>query len=174
MYIGMRYLGLLGLILGTLFLSGCIVSATHVVVQKFSPDPKVDFYFYQIDLATEKEWRDHFYEINDIQALGFEFYIYNYTSGNIEFSLYADEYSGRYSDPSSISTTAFVVLNDIIVMPGENKFPYSRMIRLQDNTDRLRDLAKTGLFDIYTTSTEQVGSSVIIDSVKLFVTFSAG
>jgi hypothetical protein len=166
--------GLMGLVLIVVLLSGCIVSATFVIVKEFSLAPKEGFYFYQVDLSTNGTWQDHRDEIDDIEAVGFEFYIHSSASGDIAFSVFVDDYSGAGADPDEVSSTADVVLDSLIAHEGPSKISYSKTVGLIEHLDRLKKLTKTGQFDVYTTSTGTVGSTFVIDSAKVIVTFSAG
>ncbi len=166
--------GLIGLVLIAVLVSGCIVSATFVIVKKFSLAPKGGFYFYQVDLSTDGTWEDHQDEIDDIEAVGFEFYIHSSASGNIAFSVFVDDYSGAGADPSAVPSAADIVLDSLTIGGGPSKVSYSTTVGLIENLNRLKSLTKTGQFDVYTTSTGTVGSTFVIDSAKVIVTFSAG
>ena len=166
--------GLLGLALIAVFVSGCIISATFVIVKEFNFPPREGFYFYQVDITTDETWQDHQDEIDIIEAVGFEFYIHSSASGDIAFSVFVDDFSGAGADPSEVPTSADVVLDSLVISNGSSKVSYSRTVGLIEHLDRLKELTRTGRFDVYTTSTGEVGGNFIIDSAKVIVTLSAG
>jgi len=175
MHIRNSFFRLMILALIGLFVSGCILSATFVIVEQFYLAPKGGFYFYQIDLTTNDTWKDHNEDIQFIEAVGFEFYIDSDLEEDTRFSVYVDDYSGIGSDPTSIPESADVVLDSLTIQTGTTKISYSRTVGIVQHLDRLKKLAKTGKFDVYTTSSSgSIGESFIIDSAKVIVTLSAG
>jgi hypothetical protein len=176
MNIQRKIFGLLALILIALFVSSCIVSATFVINEKFHFAPKEGFYFYQVNLMENETWDEHYEDIDDIEAVGFVFYISTTAQEDIFFSVYVDDYSGFGSDPSEVPSSADVVLDSLIIQGGSvtSKVSYSTTVGLIEHIDRLKALTKTGQFDVYTTSTGTVGGNFIIDSAWVVVTFSAG
>jgi hypothetical protein len=167
--------GVLGLALTILLVGGCIlVSATFVVSEKFTVSPKTGFFFFQADVTDTDTWQDHSDEIDFIDAVGFIMYVRNTEPPAVDFSLYVDDYSGPAANPTSIPSSATLILEDLTIPPGESMVPYATSVKHIKDIDRLRELAKTGRFDCYTTSTGEDGTTFFVDSIFVVVTLSAG
>jgi hypothetical protein len=170
-----RRLGFAGLALAVLVIGGCIlISATFVVSEKFALSPKTGFYFFQADVTDTDTWQDHSDEIDFIDAVGFIMFVRSFEASDVELSLYVDDFSGPGANPSSIPSSATLVLEDLTIPPGESMVPYAESVSHIKDIDRLRALAKTGRFDCYTTSTGEDGSTFFVDSIFVVVTLSAG
>jgi hypothetical protein len=170
-----KRLGVLGLALTLLLVGGCIlISATFVVSEKFTVSPKTGFFFFQADVTDTDTWQDHSDEIDFIDAVGFIMYVRNTEQRVADFSLYVDDYSGPAANPTSIPGSATLVLEDLEIPIGETIVPYATSVKQIKNIDKLRELAKTGRFDCYTTSTGEDGTTFFVDSIFVVVTLSAG
>lgn len=164
-----------GLALAVLVLGGCIlISATFVISEKFTVNPKTGFYFFQADVTNTSTWEDHSDEIDFIDAVGFIMYVRSSESSAVDFSVYVDDYSGVGANPTSIPGSATLVLEDLTIPPGESMVTYAESVKHIKELETLRALAKTGRFDCYTTSTGDDGNTFIVDSIFVVVTLSAG
>lgn len=169
----LQKLGIMGTLLLALALTGCIVSATFIIDDVFYFTLKGDFYFNQVDVTDDEDWEDHKDKIRLIDAVGFELFYTSYENGNVTIDAFVDHYSGFGSDPASVPTSATQVIDDFVIPPGIAKMSYMQSLGAIDNLDSLKVLAKAGQFDVYVTSTGTVGSTLLIDSIRVIVTLTA-
>jgi hypothetical protein len=167
--------GIFGAVLALIILSGCLlVSGTFVVTEKFTVNPRTGFYFFQADVTQTSTWEDHADDIHFIDAVGFIMYIRSFESSEVDFDVYVDDYSGPMANPTSIPSSATIVIDDLPVSPGESVISYKQSLESIENLDTLKKLAKAGRFDCYTTSTGEDGGTFIVDSVIVMITLSGG
>jgi len=165
-------LGKIGLLLISLMLAGCLVSATFVIVETFSFSAQSGFYFYPVDITTDSDWQDHKDNIDFIDAAGAEFFITSNETQNVTFNVWIDDPAG-VSNPGAVPSTATKIISGFTVPPGVSKITYAQSLGLITGLSRLKQLAKTGIFDLYATSTGNTGTSFVIDSARIIVTVSA-
>ena len=157
-----------------LALTGCLVSATFVIVESFTFTAKDGFYFYQVDITQEGDWKNHKDKIDNIDAVGVEFYVSSSEPSSVTFDAYIDDYSGLTANPTSVPGTATKIIDQLTIPPGLNQhLTYAQSLGFLTGTARLKALAKTGKFDYYGKSTGNNGTTFTIDSAKVIVTFSA-
>ena len=174
MNISKQIVRVLGLALIALLAVGCLVSGTFIIVEDFNFTAQTGFYFYPVDITTEQAWIDHKDDINQIDVVGVEFWITSTESGPVTFDAYVDDFSGTTPTSLPVPATASKIIDAFTVNPGADQhITYTQSLGFIKNTARLKTLAKTGKFDYYGTSTGSEGSSFLIDSGKVIVTFSA-
>ena len=167
-------LGWVGTALLGFLITGCLVSGTFVINHKFTVNDMGDFYFYQVDITTEQVWKDHSDKIQFIDAIGMELYITSSEPSTVTFNAYVDNYSGEDSNPAEVPDGITQIIEDMTVSPGKTFITYAKSLTLIKKIDVLKALAKKGKFDFYATTTGTPGSSFIIDSARVVITFSAG
>lgn len=165
--------GLLGLIPVIMISAGCLISGTFIIVESFSFTAQSGFYFYQVDITDDPDWEEHADKIDFIDVVGVEFYITSNESSNVIFNAYIDDYGVSGPDPTSIPSSATKVIDSLTVEPGSSIITYAQSLSIITGVDRLKELAKMGKFDFYGESTGNDGTTFIIDSAKVIVTFSA-
>lgn len=163
-----------GIALLILAVAGCIFSGTFVVNKTVELSDMGGFYAERVDLTTSATWKKHKDEIQLIETVGFELYITNNEADDVAFWVYADEAAGAAPNPTSVPATARVVIDSLNVAPGPQKITYVESLTVINNLDHLKELVKSGLFDIYAKSTGNTGDTFKIDSVTIVVTFTAG
>lgn len=94
-------------------------------------------------------------------------------SETVYFNAYIDEADGLAPDPSSVPSSAKVIIDSLGVKPGIQVIPYAESLKILTNLDALKQLTKTGKFDFYGTSTGVDGDTFKVDSVTVVVTFAA-
>ncbi|MEZ5360220.1 MAG: hypothetical protein R3F48_15490 [Candidatus Zixiibacteriota bacterium] len=152
--------------------AGCIVSGTFVIVADFDFTASGDFYFHRVDITDDATWQDHKDDIDFIDAVGAEFYITSTEGTDVTFNVYVDDYTTG-PDPITVPTSASKIITDFTVPNGTTKITYKQSLSILTNLERLKTLAKKGMFDYYATTTGTVGSTFVIDSAKIIVTISA-
>ncbi len=152
---------------------GCIVSGTFIVVESFTFTAFSGFYFYQVDVTSTSTWEDHSDDIDFIDAVGTEFYITSNETSDVVFNVYIDDYSGPGASPTSVPGSATKVIDNLTVSPGTTMISYSESLGFITGIERLKELAKEGQFDYYATSTGNLGTTFVVDSGKVIITFSA-
>ena len=157
----------------TIVAAGCIMSGTFVVVEVFTPTVENEFYYEGVDITDNAVWKEHGDQVDFIDAVGFELYTRSTASGDITFDIYVDKYSGPDASPDSVPATATIVVDGVTVSPGTKTVTYAESLKIIKGLDTLKKLAKTGQMDFYATSTGGVGSTFVVDSIKVVVTFSA-
>lgn len=161
------------LFLLALGLNGCLVSGTFIIVEEIDFTAASGFYFYQVDITDDPDWEEHKDKIDFIDAVGVEFYITSTESIDVTFNVYIDDYSGPASSPTEVPSTATKIIDNLVVSPGVTKISYSESLGFLTGVDRLKALTKTGKFDYYGASSGNDGTTFVIDSGKVIVTFSA-
>ena len=156
-----------------ILVAGCIMSGTFVIVEKFTPTAEDEFYYEGVDFTDNATWQEHGDQIDFIDAVGFELYTRSTAAEDVTFDIYVDKYSGPDASPDAVPGTATKVIGGVTVSPGTKTVTYAESLKLIKGLDRLKTLAKTGQMDLYGTSTGGVGSTFVIDSIKVVVTFSA-
>ena len=165
--------GILGALLLILSFGGCIVSATFIIDEVFTLSLKDQFYFDQVDVTDDEDWEDHKDQIELVDAVGFELYYTSSESGSVTADVYVDDYSGPGANPSEVPTSATLIIDDFTITPGEGKMSYVESLKAIDNLDILKALAEQGQFDFYATSSGDLGSIVILDSIRVVITLTA-
>jgi hypothetical protein len=160
-------------VLMIILVAGCIMSGTFVIVEKFTPTAESGFYYKGVDFTDNATWQEHGDQVDFIDAIGFELYTRSTATEDITFDIYVDNYSGPDASPDAVPGTATKVIEGVTVSPGTKTVTYAESLKLIKGLDRLKTLAKTGQMDLYGTSTGGVGSTFVIDSIKVVVTFSA-
>lgn len=157
-----------------LLVAGCLVSGTFIVVDDFQFTAQSGFYYYQVDITENPDWKEHQDEIDDVDAVGAEFFITSEEEGPVTFSVYIDDYSGLGPAPTSVPATASVIIDSLIVNPGKTHITYVKSLGIIQNTTRLKALAKTGRFDYFGLSSGSLGETFRVDSAKVICTVTAG
>ncbi len=167
---------LFGLLLLCLIVVGCkdiIVSGTFILVEDFDFTAESGFYFYQVDITDEEDWADHKDDIDFVDAVGVEFFITSTETGDVTFNAYIDDYSGSSSTPTEIPDDATQIIENLIVSPGITHITYKQSLDFLTGLERMKELSELGQFDYYGESTGNEGTSFIIDSARVIITFSA-
>lgn len=171
MNISKQFARLFGLALIALLAVGCLISGTFIIVEDFNFTAQGGNYFYKVDITTNQEWEDHKDKIDQIDAVGVEFYISSTESGPVTFNAYVDEYG---VDSTTVPGDTKKIIDAFTVNPGlDQHITYTQSLTFLKNLELLKSLAKTGKFYYWGTSTGSEGSSFVIDSGKVIVTFSA-
>ncbi len=175
-----KKLGLIGLILTGLVVAGCLVSGTFVVVEdiNFSFRAGDPFYWRPIDLTTNSTWEDHKDEIDNIDALGFEFKIENTSASDCEFNVWFAAATGAADEsavPSSMPADTVRVINGLSVAAGgTTTVTYSESLGHISNLAAFKAIVKTGRFDYYGQSCGDTGDSeFLVTNGKIIITVSA-
>jgi len=169
-------LAIIGLILICLMMVGCkdiLISGTFVFVDTFEYSATGDFYFHQVDITDDADWDEHKEKIDFVDAVGVEFFITSSEDGDVTFNAYVDDHSGLPPHPTSTPVTATKVIDDFVIAPGVSKITYKQSLGILTGIDRLKELAKVGMFDYFGEVTGNTGGTFIIDSAKIIVTVSA-
>lgn len=153
---------------------GCIVSGTFIVVEDFSFTAQSEFYFYQVDITDDATWAEHKDDIQFIDVVGVEFYITSSETGPVTFDAWIDDYSGAGSNPTLVPSSATKIIDGFTVQPGVSKITYAQSLGILTGISRLKALAMIGQFDYYGTSSGNIGTSFVVDSAKIIITFSGG
>lgn len=173
MNISKQFARLFGLALIALLAVGCLVSGTFVIAEdiSFNFSAASGFYFSKVDITANPDWAEHRDDIDDIDVVGFDFYISSTESGPVTFSAYIDNYS---ADSTVLPDSTKRIINGFTVNPGLNQhITYKQSLTFLTNTELLKTLAKTGKFYYWGTSTGNDGSTFHIDSGQVIVTVSA-
>jgi hypothetical protein len=161
--------GLFGLVLIGLMISGCLlISATFIVVASFSFTTMDQHYHYSVDVTAESDWQDHKDQIDNIDAVGLEFYFNNTGASPATFNVYIDDY-GVVGDSPGLTATR--IINNYTAAPGKTHVTYAQSLKFLEGLDRLKALAKEGKFEYY--GVASVGDSLKVDSGKVVITVSA-
>lgn len=175
-----KKLGWAGLILTGLVVAGCLVSGTFVIVEEVSFDFTADsgFYWYPVDLNGNSDWEDHKDDIDDIDAVGFEFTIEN-TSGvsstfTVQFAAATGE-ADPSDEPTEIPGDAVTVISGLTVAAGATKtVTYAESLGMISNLAAFKAIIKSGRFDYYGTSSGGSGDFPFeVTHGKIIITVSA-
>ncbi len=169
----MKILALAGLIVVAAVVSGCLVSGTFIIVETFDFTAATGFYHYTVDITDEPDWEDHKDDIDMVDVVGAEFYITSTEPGDVTFSVWVDDFGDVHATEGAVEANATPIIEDFTVAPGTTKITYAQSLGMIKNVDRLKALAKLGQFEYYGTSTGNTGTSFVVDSGKVIVTFSA-
>jgi hypothetical protein len=160
-----------GLALIAILAAGCLVSGTFIIVESFTFTSANGHYFYKVDITDNSDWDKHKDQIDQIDAVGVEFYITSTESGPVEFNAYVDEWG---SDSTVLPGNDKKIINGFVVNPGANQHvTYAQSLGIITNLENLKALVKSGKFYYWGTSTGNDGDTFKIDSGKVIVTFSA-
>jgi hypothetical protein len=177
-----KELGIIGLILTGLVITGCLVSGTFVIVKDvdFSFTADNGFYWYPVDLTTNSDWEDHKDDIDDIDAVGFEFKIRNTSGVDCEFNAWfvaeegvADSTAFPLSFvPANLGATQ--VISGLTVAAGATRtVTYAQSLGYISNLAAFKAIVKSGRFDYYGTSTGGTGDDPFeVTDGKIIVTVS--
>jgi len=169
----LKLLALAGLIAVSALITGCLVSGTFIIVEDFDFTAASGFYHYTVDITDEADWEDHKDDIDMVDAVGAEFYITSTEADAVTFSVWVDDFGDVHASEGAVEANATPIIEDFTVQPGTTKITYVQSLGMIKNVDRLKALAKLGQFEFYGTSTGNTGTSFVVDSGKVIVTFSA-
>ena len=173
------YLGIVGLALICLLAVGCLVSGTFVVVEdvEFDFTAQGGFYWWPVDLRGNSIWEDHKNDIDDIDALGFDFTVTNTSdrSSTLSFSLApASGLADTATSPSERPKTAVLAYGPLTLKSGETRhITYGESLSLIQNLDQIKNIVLTGRFDYFGTSTDGPVGVFQVRKGKIIVTISA-
>ena len=172
--------GLVGLVLAGLFVAGCLVSGTFVIVEDVDFDFTADsgFYWYPVDLNGNSDWEDHKDDIDDIDAVGFEFTIENTSDVSSTFTVQFAAATGEadpLDEPTSIPDGAVTVISDLTVAAEATRtVTYAESVGMISNLAALKAIIKSGRFDYYGTSSGGSGDFPFeVTDGKIIITVSA-
>jgi len=166
---------LIGLAALGLLIAGCLVSGTFIIVDDFQFTAQSGFYYYRVDITDNKDWQEHKDEIDDVDAVGAEFFITSEEEGPVTFSVYIDDYTpDGEPTPNVVPATATVIIDSLVVNPGKHHMTYAQSLKIIVGTARLKALAKTGRFDYFGISSGNLGETFRVDSAKVICTVTAG
>lgn len=175
-----KKLGLAGLILIGLVVTGCLVSGTFVIVEDVDFNFTADsgFYWYPVDLNGNSDWEDHKDEIDDIDALGFEFTIQNTSGVSSTFTVQFVEATGvanPLDEPTAIPDDAVTVISGLTVAAGATRtVSYAESLGMISNLAALKAIIKSGRFDYFGTSSGGSGDFPFeVTDGKIVITVSA-
>ncbi len=167
-------------VLISVFLTACLLSGTFIISSEISFSTFSGFYFYDVDVTNEPDWQDHKDEIDDIEMVGFDLWFTNNSSTGITFNIYLDESTdpiynsgSLVVDVSNVKANATIVLDDVTLPSGSSHLTYVESLSKIRNFDALKELFKSGKFHFYGIGSDTTGTTWIIDSGKVIVTFSA-
>lgn len=174
---------LLGLVLLALVTSGCLVSATFVVVYDidFSFTADHGFYWYPVDLTDNSDWENHQDDIDDIDAIGFEFNIENTSGSDCSFNVWFAPATGEadLNDPPTtfdpVALGAVHVITDLSVAAGAIRtVSYAESLGHISSFEAFKAIVKSGRFDYYGTSCGGTDDDeFIVTDGSIIVTVSA-
>lgn len=170
-----------GIILLCLPFIGCkdiLVSGTFIIVKTIiNFTAQSGFYYYQVDITTDPDWIEHKEKIDFIDAVGVEFYITSTEAADVTFNAFINPLNPSYSNdgpyPATVPGSATQIIENFTVSPGVTRITYKESLDFLRGIDTLKAYAKVGMFDYYGQSTGNDGTTFIIDSAKVIVTFSA-
>ena len=141
-----------------LVIAGCLVSGTFVIVKdvEFDFTANSGFYWYPVDLRSNSDWEDHKDDIDDIDALGFEFKITNTSDVSSSFTVQFAAATGEADpsdEPTSIPGDAVTVISGLTVAAGATRtVTYAESLGMISNLAAFKRIVKSGRFDYYGTS----------------------
>jgi hypothetical protein len=175
-----KKLGLAGLILAGLVVAGCLVSGTFVIVEDvdFNFTANDTFYWYPVDLRENTDWADHQDDIDDIDAVGFEFTIENTSATPSTFTVQfaaATGVANTLVEPTEIPDDAVTVITGLLVGAHATKtVTYAESVGMVSNLAALKAIIKSGRFDYYGTSSGGSGDFPFeVTHGKIIITVSA-
>lgn len=167
-------IGLAALAVMAITIAGCIVSGTFIIDETFKMTEADQFYSYRVNLTTDPTWAEHKDNIQMIEAVGFVLYISSSESDDVYLSAYVDKITGAAPNPTEVPAAAKVVIDSLVVAPGKQVISYAQSLGAITNLDYLKNLAFTGMFDFYASSTGTDGETFKIDSATIIITLGAG
>jgi len=169
---GIAFLAMLSLIA-----AGCLVSVTFVIEEELSFTTSGDVYFYEVDVTDEEDWEDHKDNIDKIVSVGFELYITNNESLEVEFNGYIDRFGSTvYTDATDVENNATLILDGITLPAGpgtQTHITYGQSFQYVRNVDSLRTMALEGQFHAYGISAGGTAAGFTVDSGLVVVTYLA-
>jgi hypothetical protein len=178
-----KKIGFAGLALTGLLAIGCLVSGTFVIVEdvEFAFTADRGFYWYPIDLTANSDWQEHREDIDNIDAIGFEFTIENTSSEDCVFNAWFVAEDGPAVPanfplsfvPSTLGATK--VINDLSVAAGATRtVGYAESLGHITNLAAFKAIIKSGRFDYYGTSCGGTDDSeFLVTEGKIIITVSA-
>ena len=173
-------ISLIGLGLVGLFAAGCLVSGTFVIVEEvnFSFTADGGFYWFPVDLNGNPDWEEHKDDIDDIDAIGFEFTIHNTSGVSSTFSALfaaATGVANPLDEPPAIPDDAVTVISGLTVAAGATRtVTYAESLGMISNLAALKAIIRTGRFDYFGTSSGGSGDFPFeVTHGKIVVTVSA-
>ena len=172
-----------GLAAAGLMVTGCLVSGTFVIVEDVEFDFTADrgFYWYPVDLTTNSEWDEHKDDIDDIDAVGFEFKIQNTSSEDCVFNAWfvAEDTPAIPANfpmsfvPEALGATK--VITDLAVAAGATRsVGYAESLGHISNLPAFKAIVRSGRFDYYGTSCGGTDDAeFLVTEGKIIVTVSA-
>ncbi|MEW5795097.1 MAG: hypothetical protein AB1772_01930 [Candidatus Zixiibacteriota bacterium] len=165
-----------------LVVAGCLVSGTFVIVEdvEFDFTANTGFYWYPVDLRGNSDWEDHKDDIDDIDAVGFEFKIKNTSLETCELNAWfvaaegeANQAGPPPSTPGAAGQTK--VIDGLVVAAGATRtVTYAESLGHISNLPAFKAIVKSGRFDYYGTSCGNTGDSLfVVTDGKIIVTVSA-
>jgi len=155
--------------------TGCLISGTFVINEKFTLNGNSGFYYYQIDITGESDWQDHKDDIDNIDVVGFELWFTNNGATDVTFNTYVDDfYNPLCTDTNCLNnnSTKIKIIDNLKLIPGSTHITYGQSFQYLVNIDQLRQLAKEGQFNFYGVSSPG-GVNISLDSAQVVVTVSA-
>lgn len=174
---------LLSLALVALLATGCLVSGTFVIVEgvNFTFTADRGFYWWPVDLTSDSDWDDHKDDIDDIDALGFEFNIENTSDQDCEFNVWFVAATGE-ADPNDFPLTfdpdlsgMVQVITGLEVAAGASRtVSYAESLGHISSLKQFKAIVRTGRFDYYGTSCGGTDDDLfLVTDGKIIVTVSA-
>jgi len=163
------------LAVAAIFLGGCLVSGTFIVVEVFTLNsPTSGLYSDAVDLTDNEDWQDHKDDIDRIDVVGFEVWMTN-SSSSLTYSAYLDDpQPALYTTAGQVQANTTLILEDLeipVTSGSEKVITYAESLTLIQNTETIRTLLKSGQFDYYALTSGS--GSATVDSVKVVITVSA-
>jgi hypothetical protein len=163
--------------------SGCLVSGTFPIVEdvEFSFTANTGFYWYPIDLNDNEDWEEHKDELDDIEAIGFDFMINNTSEQDCEFTVMfravdPDIPAIPGGTPTSSDPDDYTVVIDGLAVASHTTrhVTYAESLGMIQNQAALKAIIMTGRFDYLGFSCGGTGDDLfIVTEGKVIITVAA-
>jgi hypothetical protein len=166
-----------GCILLVLSFIGCsIISKTFTIViyiedRIWSTDEQINYD--EVSLEDNEDWKEHKDKIKRIDSVEFAVRITNNENTEATGQIYISN-DNSLSTPSSIQDSALLVLDGIVIPPGETKvIEREESIGYTRNYEELRDYVKSGFFYVYAIAENIPFNIEVSESLAVIVSFTA-
>lgn len=145
---------LLVLTLIGLALTGCLVSGTYPIVEgiEFNFTADTGYYWYPMDLSNNADWEEHIDKLDNIEAVGFDFWIENTSDENCTFTVMIkgmENDADKNNPPTEIDLNTFTLVFDQLTVAANSKrhLTYAESLGMISNQVALKNILMSGRFD---------------------------
>ncbi len=146
---------LLTLALTGLFITGCLVSGTYPIVEgiEFNFTQNTGYYWYPMDLSDNEDWEEHIDKLDNIEAVGFDFWIENTSDENCAFTVMLKGMGNSIADknnpPAEITIAEFTLVFDNLTVAANSTrhLTYAESLGMITDQAALKSILMSGRFD---------------------------